>query len=44
MLAGLQKSDLVILAARPAVGKTSFALDIVRYIGVKRKIPVGFFL
>jgi replicative DNA helicase len=43
MLAGLQKSDLVILAARPAVGKTSFALDIVRHIGVKRKVPVGLF-
>lgn len=43
MLAGLQKSDLVILAARPAVGKTSFALDIVRHVGVKRKVPVGLF-
>ena len=41
MLAGLQKSDLVILAARPSVGKTSFALDIVRHIGVKAKVPVG---
>lgn len=43
LLAGLQKSDLVILAARPSVGKTSLALDIVRHIGVKRKIPVGMF-
>lgn len=43
LLAGLQKSDLVILAARPSVGKTSFALDIVRNIGSKQKIPVGLF-
>ncbi len=43
LLAGLQKSDLVILAARPSVGKTSFALDIVRHIGVKAKVPVGLF-
>jgi replicative DNA helicase len=43
LLAGLQKSDLIILAARPSVGKTSLALDIARHIGVKNKIPVGFF-
>lgn len=43
LLAGLQKSDLVILAARPSVGKTSFALDMVRNIGAKLKIPVGLF-
>lgn len=43
LLAGLQKSDLVILAARPSVGKTSFALDIVRQAALKAKAPVGFF-
>ncbi|MFA5062086.1 MAG: replicative DNA helicase [Patescibacteria group bacterium] len=43
LLAGLQKSDLVILAARPSVGKTSLALDIVRNVAVKRKTPVGLF-
>ncbi|MEK7084136.1 MAG: replicative DNA helicase [Patescibacteria group bacterium] len=43
ILAGLQKSDLVILAARPSVGKTSFALDIARHVAVKQKIPVGMF-
>ncbi|MDO8499602.1 MAG: replicative DNA helicase [bacterium] len=43
LLAGLQKSDLVILAARPSVGKTSLAMDIVRHVGVKQKVPVAMF-
>ncbi len=43
LLAGLQRSDLVILAARPSVGKTSFALDIMRSVSMKTKLPVGFF-
>ena len=43
ILAGLQRSDLVILAARPSVGKTSLALDMVRHIGTKEKVPIGLF-
>ena len=43
LLAGLQKSDLLILAARPSVGKTALALDIARQIGVHSKVPVGIF-
>ena len=43
LLSGMQKSDLLILAARPSVGKTSLALDIARNVGTKLKIPVGVF-
>ena len=43
LLAGLQKSDLIILAARPSVGKTSLALDVARLSAIKSKSPVGVF-
>lgn len=42
-LAGLQKSDLIILAARPSVGKTAFALDLARRVATKSKVGVGIF-
>ena len=42
-LAGLQQSNLLILAARPGVGKTSLATNIAQYVAVELKRPVGFF-
>lgn len=42
-LGGFQKSDLIIIAARPSVGKTAFALSIARNVAVDYNIPVGFF-
>ena len=43
LLAGLQKSDLIVLAARPSVGKSAFVLDIIRHVATRGKIPVGLF-
>lgn len=43
LLGGFQKSDLIILAARPSVGKTSFALDIARHAAVRYKKNIGIF-
>lgn len=40
---GWQNSDLVILAARPAMGKTAFALSLAKNIAVDQGIPVAFF-
>ncbi|MEI6494551.1 MAG: replicative DNA helicase, partial [bacterium] len=43
LLAGFQKSDLIILAARPSVGKTSFALDIARNVACRHNVPTAIF-
>ena len=41
--AGLQNSDLILVAARPAMGKTSFALNIAQHAAIHSKIPVAIF-
>ena len=41
--AGLHNSDLVLVAARPAMGKTSFALNLAQYVAVHAKVPVAIF-
>lgn len=43
ILAGMQDSNLIILAARPGIGKTALALNIASHIAVKEELPVGFF-
>ena len=43
MTSGWQPSDLVIIAGRPAMGKTSFALSIAKNVAVDYHIPIGFF-
>lgn len=40
---GLQRSDLILVAARPAMGKTAFALSMAEYIAVKSKVPTAVF-
>lgn len=43
MTAGLQKTDLIILAARPAMGKTTLALNMAEYAAFRSKLPVAVF-
>ncbi len=43
LTSGFQKSDLIILAARPSMGKTAFALNITRNVAVANNVPVAFF-
>lgn len=42
-ITGLNRSDLILLAARPGMGKTSFALNIARHVAAKKKKRVAFF-
>lgn len=42
-LSGMQRSDLIILAARPSLGKTTLALDIARSAAIKDNVNVGIF-
>ena len=40
---GLQKSDLIIIAGRPSMGKTAFALNIAQYAALETNVPVAIF-
>jgi len=40
---GLQRSDLIIIAARPSMGKTSLAMNLAEHVAVNAKLPVGIF-
>lgn len=42
-LSGFQESDLIVLAARPSLGKTALAMDIARHVALDENIPVGIF-
>ena len=43
MTAGLQGSDLILIAARPAMGKTAFALNIAAHAAIRENVPVALF-
>lgn len=43
MTSGFQKGDLVILAARPSMGKTAFVLNVAQHAAIKNKVPVAMF-
>jgi replicative DNA helicase len=43
MLAGLQPSDVIIIAGRPSMGKTSLVLNVAQHVGTKTDLTVGFF-
>lgn len=43
MTAGLQPSDLIIIAGRPSMGKSAFAINMLEYAAVVEKLPVAFF-
>lgn len=43
MTSGFQPSDLIILAARPSMGKTAFCLNIAQHAAVRKKLPVAIF-
>jgi replicative DNA helicase len=43
MTAGLQPGDMIVVAGRPSMGKTAFALNIAEHVGVEERLPVAIF-
>ncbi len=43
MTSGLQRSDLIIIAGRPSMGKTAFSMNLVEHVAIKHKLPVAVF-
>jgi replicative DNA helicase len=43
MTSGLQPGDMIVVAGRPSMGKTAFALNVAEYVGVECKLPVAIF-
>lgn len=43
MTSGLQPGDMIVVAARPSMGKTSFAMNIVEHVALDERLPVGVF-
>jgi len=43
LTSGLQSSDLIIIAGRPSMGKTAFAINIAQYAGIENTLPVAIF-
>jgi replicative DNA helicase len=43
MTSGLQPGDMIVVAGRPSMGKTAFALNIAEYVGVEMRLPVAVF-
>ncbi len=43
LTAGLQPSDLILIAARPSMGKTAWVLNVTQHVAIREKMPVAFF-